>query len=124
MEQLGKSDRTDKNYDKKQTIIDNLANGTTIISACKNADITPDTFYRWYKEDKEFREGIENAKKGRTCIVEDALYAVAMKGNITAIIYYLCNRCPDAWKNLNDTKHVLSLETQELLDKARKLINK
>jgi transposase-like protein len=98
------SDKSDKNALKKDAIIENLANGNSIVKSCKLSTISHDTFYRWYKEDAAFRAGIDAAQQGRIKLVEDSLYITALKGNTTAMIFYLCNRCPENWKNLNETK--------------------
>lgn len=37
--------------------------------------------------------------------VELSLYNKAMTGNVTAQIFWLCNRRPDRWKNVNRVEH-------------------
>ncbi len=44
---------------------------------------------------------IKNIKGIADSKVEASLYNQALKGNITAIIFWLCNRQPDKWKNVN-----------------------
>jgi len=44
---------------------------------------------------------IKNKKGNADKKVEAVLYKKAMEGNMTAIIFWLCNRQSDRWKNLN-----------------------
>jgi len=44
---------------------------------------------------------IKNRKGNADKKVEAVLYKKAMEGNMTAIIFWLCNRQGDRWKNLN-----------------------
>ena len=44
---------------------------------------------------------IKNRKGNADKKVEAVLYKKAMEGNMTAIIFWLCNRQSDRWKNLN-----------------------
>ena len=84
---------------KKKAIIESLKEGSSIFSACKGAEISRKQFYVWLKKDKKFAEEIEDAKKSRIHIVEDALYKKAIEGNLGAIIFLLCNRDSNNWKN-------------------------
>ena len=37
--------------------------------------------------------------------VETSLYSRAIAGNVTAQIFWLCNRRPDRWKHVNKVEH-------------------
>ena len=87
--------------DKKDTLIESLANGATITDACKGACINRSTYYLW-KEDKAFRKLIEKAKDKRTEIVEDALFKQAEKGNTIAMIFWLKNRSSGKWADKHE----------------------
>jgi len=45
-------------------------------------------------------------QRGRACVnrsVVQALYDKAIGGSVPALIFWLCNRCPDQWRN---TQHI------------------
>ncbi len=86
--------------DVKPVIIESLKDGATVSAACGGAGINRNTFYKWYEQDPEFAKEVDAAQKSRVHHVEDSLYKKAMAGNLTAIIFYLCNRAPEKWKNV------------------------
>jgi predicted DNA-binding transcriptional regulator AlpA len=47
----------------KKKIINKLQNNPIIAYACKQNGVGRSTFYRWLKEDKNFKDNIEKAKK-------------------------------------------------------------
>lgn len=94
--------------DVKPVIIESLENGATVSAACAGADINRNTFYKWYEQDPEFAKQVDAAQKSRVHHVEDSLYKKAMAGNLTAIIFYLCNRAPDKWKNVQKVEASLN----------------
>ena len=56
---------------------------------CKTLGIERGTFYKWLKEDDEFKEKILNLEEGDIDSAETALKRQILDGNITAIIFYL-----------------------------------
>lgn len=84
----------------KPTIILSLNNGATVSSACDGAKISRSTFYQWYKTDPAFAKKVDQAQESRVQHVEDALYKNAITGSLTAQIFFLCNRAPEKWKNV------------------------
>lgn len=56
---------------------------------CKTLGIERGTFYKWLKEDEEFKEKIMNLEEGDIDSAETALKRQILDGNITAIIFYL-----------------------------------
>jgi len=88
---------------RRQIIVESLRNGATKTKACAEANITRDTFYRWIKIAKSFKRGVEEAVESQVGVVEDALYKIAVEGNLAAQKFFLCNRAPDKWKDT--TKH-------------------
>ncbi len=89
-----------KSPKSKEAIIASLLNGATVKAACKAAKTNRDTYYAWLKDDKEFADAALKAKDSRIEIVEDALFNRASRGNVTAQIFFLCNRAPERWKNV------------------------
>ena len=67
-------------------------------------DIT--TIWEWRKKDEEFHAAIEAVLKTRTPLIVDALFNAAMRGNVTAQIFYLVNKTrmeevADRWESVN-----------------------
>lgn len=89
-----------KKKDVKPAIIVSLKNGATVAAACQGANIVRSTFYQWYKQDPAFGKKVDEAQESRVQHVEDALYKNAITGSLTAQIFFLCNRAPEKWKNV------------------------
>lgn len=85
----------------KNAIIQSLKNGDTLIHASELAKVNRQTVYNWMATDKKFYKAVEEAKLSRVQVAEDALYKLIANGNVTAIIFFLCNRAPEKWKNVN-----------------------
>lgn len=94
---------------KRKALIENLANGATITQACKYVSINRNTYYRWFEGDTKFREAIETAKLVRIKMVEDALYVSALKGNVTAQMFFLANRRPEEWRDIRKMEHTFEV---------------
>ena len=77
-----------------------LAEGHPIVSACKGAGIDVVTLWRWRQKYSIIDEIIKICLHGRNMVVEDSLYNQAIKGNIAAIVFYLCNRAKEDWVNV------------------------
>ena len=91
--------------EQREAVLENLRQGVTIDMACKSAGIARDTYYKWRQKSKEFKRAIKEAKNSRIEKVEDALLANAVKGNITAQIFFLCNRAKQDWESVNKVEH-------------------
>jgi len=87
-------------HHRKPSIISNLKNGNTVAGSCDAVGISRETFYTWYSKDADFAKKVDEAKESRVQHVEDALYKNAVNGMLTAEIFYLCNRDPQRWKNV------------------------
>lgn len=92
----------------KPVIISSLMDGTTVSGACAGAKISRETFYAWYREDPDFAKKVDEAKESRVQHVEDALYKNAIGGGLTAEIFFLCNRAPGRWKNVQKVEAELN----------------
>lgn len=95
-----KVDILGKNKAKKDAIIQSIANDAYIKQALIAARVNRSTYYKWLKIDENFRIDVDGAKGSRIGVVEDALYKNAKKGNVTAQIFFLCNRDPAKWRNV------------------------
>ncbi|MHA1395784.1 MAG: hypothetical protein ACTSRZ_19965 [Promethearchaeota archaeon] len=84
---------------QKEAFLESLRNGISIRKACKYASITEMTIWRWRKRSKAFDEEVLSILDSRTQTVEDALFMNALKGNVTAQIFWLKNRGKGRWKD-------------------------
>jgi hypothetical protein len=117
-----KSVKSDSNKKKKEALIKNLEAGNTVTKACNNVKVSRDTYYRWKHEDEAFAKAVIIAKESRIEIVEDANFASAVKGNVTAQIFFLCNRDPNRWKHVSRVEHSGKL-TFDLAEEFKALEN-
>lgn len=81
--------RNQKKEVLKQSLKDNLA---IIKIACKDADITRETFYAWKRKDRQFKKEVEEIIVLQADEVEDMLLIAIKKGSIPAIMFYLKNK--------------------------------
>lgn len=84
---------------KITAILTSLEKGASFQKACKGAGIDPSNFWRWRKKDTELNDKVLEILDSRTQTVEDALFASAVKGNITGQIFWLKNRAPHRWRD-------------------------
>lgn len=105
----------DVNAFKKQQIISSLALGAKVAPACRAARVGRSTFYEWYNKDPEFAAAIDAAEWDSIDKVEGYLEQACSALDITAIIFYLCNRDPNRWQRQPKPK------TDDMVEKARAL---
>lgn len=105
--------------EKKVTInaiVESIQNGASVMVACEAGRIGRTTFYKWMKEDEEFKDAIEQAKASRITMVEDALYRSAVfNENVTAMIFFLTNRAPHLWADKRAVVNNTIVNTQKNL---------
>lgn len=73
--------------------------GLTDEQIAQNLGISKDTFYEYKKKYPDFSDSLKKGKEIVDYEVENALLQSALKGNVTAQIYWLNNRKPKQWKN-------------------------
>ena len=61
------------------------------------------SFDRWTMEHEELREALKRGREASDARVEESLYRNALAGNTTAQIFWLKNRRPDRWR---DVQHI------------------
>jgi AcrR family transcriptional regulator len=82
-----------------EALCEALRKGCTRRQAITSAGLSATTFYRHLKGDSDLRQLVEDAEAFSIATVENALWKSATGGNVTAQIFYLINRAPDAWKD-------------------------
>ncbi len=85
-------------------VLKSLSNGETLEKACKAANIDRGTLRNWRKADMDLDAQVDSARMTAIDVIEDALFTSAQYGNITAQIFFLCNRSPDRWRHVNRTE--------------------
>ena len=66
--------------------------------------VSRDAFCDWRKKSSLIVDALKKGEEDAIDKVENALFSAACSGNITAQIFFLKNRRPDAWKDKRDTE--------------------
>ena len=75
---------------KKETLLQALENSLGIVStACNRTGISRSSFYKWYKEDEEFRNKVDEIDNVKLDFVESQLFKNIQKEKERSIIFYL-----------------------------------
>ena len=79
-----------KEHIKKKMLIESLENSLGIVStACSKANISRSSFYKWYKEDEDFRKKVDEIDSVKLDFVESQLFKNIQKEKERSIIFYL-----------------------------------
>ena len=82
---------------KLLSILRSLKRGVSISASCKAAQIDTSNFWRWRQKEERIARMTDEIIGSRIQSVEDSLFGSAMKGNVTAQIFFLTNRAPERW---------------------------
>ena len=85
-------------------VADWVRNGATESEIAKKLGISERSFYEYKKEFTQFSQVLKNT---RACVdgqVENALLKKALAGDTTAMIFWLKNRRPKAWRDKPDAE--------------------
>lgn len=74
-------------------------NGLTNEQIASNMGIAVSTLWEWRKKSPEISNALKIGKDEADLQVENALYKEALKGNTTAIIFWLKNRKSKEWRD-------------------------
>lgn len=111
----------------QEKIVRLLQENPIIQVACYKASIARSTFYRWQKEDEEFKKICNQSRIIGLAIVNDAIESVLIKkareGNERLIMYWLNNnhkKYKKTYQGLTDKKYDLlkSLEEEKIKQEA------
>jgi hypothetical protein len=96
--------------EKKRHFLSLLRAGNTITGSCEALGVSYWTVRSHRKRDQRFDGKVRAALDCAVAMVEDALYTEAVKGNVTAIIFFLVNRTkfkkPDEkWQHVQHVRH-------------------
>jgi hypothetical protein len=96
---------------KRSQFLELLRAGNTINGAAEAIGVSYWTILGARHRSKKFDTMVRRARRVATSFVEDALYQEAVKGNVTAQIFYLANRTrneknpDDRWENVSHIRH-------------------
>lgn len=85
----------------KDDFIGLLRAGNSRKAALDTVGVSRYTLRNHMKADPEFAERVLDAESDAVEIVEDCLFEKCLRGNATAIFFYLCNRKPERWRSVN-----------------------
>jgi len=83
--------------------------GFTEENLCTYWDISPRTLARWKKRNSELCQAIKKGKMNATISVTKSVYNQALRGNMTASIFWLTNQAPELWQ---DRRNLVKLNQQ------------
>ncbi len=118
---------------EKDLLLSQLKKAPIIQLACEKLSIGRTTYYRWRKEDKEFRQQADQAlREGKELmndLAESQLLKAVKEGNLTGIIFWLKNNHIsyktkiEVSGELVNKDEPLTLEQEKLIHQALKLIH-
>ena len=88
--------------DLRAKIIGALQAGADMAIAAKAMGVDRKTIYRTMERDPSFADEVREARDFADERVEKSLFDSAMKGNVTAMIFWLKNRKPKVWRDQHD----------------------
>lgn len=88
--------------------------GLTDEQIAANMGINRTTLYRWKKQNSDLCNALKKGKEVADFEVENALYEAAIGGNVTACIFWLKNRIPEKWKDVQNGRESLQIEKLKL----------
>jgi len=74
------------------------------------------TYYNWRKLDKEFAKKCDEIIFSIHEVVENQLLKNILAGKETSLIFYLCNRMPERWKNVQRVEQKFDSTTEGKID--------
>jgi hypothetical protein len=74
----------------KKALVEALEQSLGVVTtACKRVGINRTTFYKYYKQDKAFRDAVDDIGEVAIDFVESQLFKQIKSGNTASIIFYL-----------------------------------
>ena len=89
---------------KRALVLKAIAEGKTRTDAMEAVGLHRSALSHTMKRDPEFAQLVEAAEMPVHEAVESALLKSALSGNVTSMIFYLCNRVPDRWHHVNQVR--------------------
>lgn len=99
---------------EKEDLLQALANTSGIVSsACKAANVSRMTYYRWYNEDPDFREKADDIKELQKDFAESLILKKMKEGDTTMIIFYAKTQMKD--RGYTERKEITGKDGEDLI---------
>ncbi len=114
---MARRTRTDKRIKKeKEDLLNALAQTSGIVSsACKAANVSRMTYYRFYEEDATFRERADDIKELQKDFAESLILKKMKEGDTTMIIFYAKTQMKD--RGYTERKEITGKDGEDLIKK-------
>lgn len=114
---MARRTRTDKRIEKeKEDLLNALAQTSGIVSsACKAANVSRMTYYRFYEEDATFRERADDIKELQKDFAESLILKKMKEGDTTMIIFYAKTQMKD--RGYTERKEITGKDGEDLIKK-------
>ena len=89
---------------RRALVLKAISDGKTRSAAMESLGLARQTLTMAMKRDPEFAALVEAAEMPVHEAVESALLKSAKSGNVTSMIFYLCNRVPGRWQHVNQVR--------------------
>ena len=82
--------------EEKEALLEALNKSSGIVaSACQAVNISRFTFYKWYNEDEDFREKVDDVQELQKDFAEALILKKMKEGDTTMIIFYAKTKMKD-----------------------------
>ena len=99
---------------EKADLLQALVNTSGIVSsACKAANVSRMTYYRWYNEDPDFREKADDIKELQKDFAESLILKKMKEGDTTMIIFYAKTQMKD--RGYTERKEITGKDGEDLI---------
>lgn len=76
--------------DRKEKLLEALERNLGLVTpSCREVDINRDTFYRWCKEDEDFKKRVDEINDIQGDFVENELFKKIKQGSERSILFYM-----------------------------------
>ena len=129
-ESTRKSDKSDtikkgqnRTKEKQELFLNQFPkNACNVSVTCKSININRDTYYDWLRKFPKFAKACKDAEESLIDYAESKLMHQIDLGNMTAIIFFLCNRGEKrGWRHVNKIDVGLSEGMRKYLDHMNRL---
>lgn len=100
------------------------AAGSTQTEIALSLGLCREFMSRHKKVNEEFRQALERGQAKGITTIENSLFKKAKGGDTTSMIFFLCNRSREKWKNVNKAADDANTETDKLVNAISQLIAK
>lgn len=102
----------------KERMLEELNKTSGIVSsACKAAGISRMTFYRWYNEDPDFKEKVDDVKELQKDFCEALILKKMKDGDTTMLIFYAKTQMKD--RGYTERRELVGKDGESLITKQK-----